>query len=97
VVALETDDVFTTARLDRIARLTAEQLAAFRAYVLSRDLYRSRLVSVDGTTTLVAARIEEDVDKPAVAADIRRTVEGADLPERVYYAGVPFQLAEISR
>jgi predicted RND superfamily exporter protein len=76
---------------------TAEELAAFRAYVLSRDLYRGRLVSVDGTTTLVVARIEEGADKTAAAADIRHAVEGADLTERVYYAGVPFQLAEISR
>ena len=76
---------------------TAEELAAFRSYVLSRDLYRGRLVSVDGTTTLIAIRIEDGADESSVAADIRRTVSGANLPERVYYAGAPFQLTEISR
>jgi hypothetical protein len=76
---------------------TAVELAAFRSYVLSRDLYRGRLVSVDGTTTLIVAHIADGADDSSVAADIRRTVEGANLPERVYYAGVPFQLIEISR
>ena len=76
---------------------TAVELAAFRSYVLSRDLYRGRLVSVDGTTTLIVAHIADGADDSSVAADIRRTVEGANLPERVYYAGVPFQLTEISR
>jgi uncharacterized protein len=76
---------------------TAEELAAFRSYVLSRDLYRGRLVSVDGTTTLIVAHIADGADDSSVAADIRRTVEAANLSERVYYAGVPFQLIEISR
>jgi predicted RND superfamily exporter protein len=75
---------------------TAEELAAFRAYVLSRDLYRGRLVSADATATLIVARIDEAADKSQVAAQIRRTVQRAGLTERVYYAGLPFQLIEIS-
>jgi predicted RND superfamily exporter protein len=75
---------------------TAEELAAFRDYVLSRDLYRGRLVSADATATLIVARIDEAADKSQVAAQIRRTVQRAGLPERVYYAGLPFQLIEIS-
>ncbi len=74
---------------------TAEELAAFREYVLSRDLYRGRLVSTDGKATLIVARIDEEADKSGVAAEIRRTVERAGLTERVYYAGLPFQLIEI--
>ena len=75
---------------------TTEELAAFRDYVLSRDLYRGRLVSADATATLIVARIDEAADKSQVAAQIRRTVQRAALPERVYYAGLPFQLIEIS-
>ena len=91
VVALETDDVFTASCLAHVASLTA-----FRDYVLSRDLYRGRLVSEDGKATLVVARIDEAADQSVVAAKIRRTVERAGIPERVYYAGLPFQLIEIN-
>jgi predicted RND superfamily exporter protein len=75
---------------------TPEALAALRASVLSNDLYRGRLVSADGKATLIVARLEEAADKSIVAAEIRRTVERANLPERVYYAGLPFQLIEIN-
>jgi predicted RND superfamily exporter protein len=76
---------------------TAEGMERLREYVLGKDIYRGRLVSADGKATVVVARIDEKADKSRVAKEIRGAVERMRVPEKVYYAGLPFQLIEIDR
>ncbi len=76
---------------------TGEGMERLREYVLGKDMYRGRLVSADGKATVVVARIEEKADKSRVAKEIRGAVEQMRVPEKVYYAGLPFQLIEIDR
>ncbi|MBE3063585.1 MAG: MMPL family transporter, partial [Spirochaetes bacterium] len=76
---------------------TAEGMERLREYVLGKDIYRGRLVSADGKATVVVARIDEKADKSRVAKEIRGAVEQMRVPEKVYYAGLPFQLIEIDR
>ena len=71
-----------------------EGLNKIRDYALNKALYRNRLVSEDGKTTLIICRI--DGDKSKVAKDIERVVKDANLEIKTYFAGLPFQLNMIN-
>lgn len=75
---------------------TPEELSRLKAYVMSREFYRGRIVSADGRATIVVCRLQESGDKPKIAREIRGIVAGMELPERVSLAGIPFQITEIS-
>jgi predicted RND superfamily exporter protein len=77
---------------------TEEELQWVRARALSpAEEYRGRLVSADGRATVLLCRLQEEADKAAIGARIRDVVREAGPEERVYFAGLPFQLVEISR
>ncbi|MGB9720519.1 MAG: efflux RND transporter permease subunit [bacterium] len=69
-------------------------LNKIKDYALNRAIYRNRLVSEDGKTTLIICRI--DGDKSKVAKDIERVVKNANLEEKTYFAGLPFQLNTVN-
>jgi predicted RND superfamily exporter protein len=73
-----------------------EQGVSLREYALAKPMYRGRLVSADGRVTILACRVREDADAGATARSIRRAVAGLELPERLTFAGLPFQVAEIT-
>jgi predicted RND superfamily exporter protein len=73
-----------------------DRLADLRQYTLSRPMFRGRLVSSDGRVAVVVARLREDADKADLAREIRRIAAEADLTEKITFAGLPFQLVEIS-
>jgi hydrophobe/amphiphile efflux-3 (HAE3) family protein len=72
------------------------RLAAFRQYVLSKQMFRGRIVSPDGRVAIIVSRLREDADKAELAREIRRITAEAKLEEKVTFAGLPFQLVEIS-
>ena len=74
-----------------------EELAVLRSYTLGKDLFTGRIISEDGTVALIMARIQEDANRTAVADEIAAVVREMDLPETVYYAGMPFQMGEIQK
>jgi uncharacterized protein len=77
---------------------TAEELEALKQYTLSQEMYRGTIVSEDATLTAIMVKISEGVDKIEVATAINEKMEAMDLPETVYYGGMPFafkSLAEI--
>ncbi len=138
VVALESEEVFSTGTLETVHQLTEQfqliegvryvtsltniidikkvddwlevgklinpalfplqehELESLKGYTLGKDMYRGRLVSADGRATVIVSKLQEDADGPYVAAEIRRIVSEIRPDEKVYYAGVPFQLSEIS-
>jgi len=75
---------------------TAEELAALKAYTLSKEMYRGTLVSEDATFTAVMVKISEDVDKITVATAVQKKVESLHLPEKVYYGGMPFAFKSLA-
>lgn len=75
---------------------TAEDLAALKTYTLSREMYRGTLVSDDATFTAVMVKISEGVDKITVANAIQEKVESMDLPEKIYYGGMPFAIKSLA-
>jgi len=81
--------------------LSEKQAADLRRYTLAKDMYRGRLVSQDGEVAIIMCRLQEEADKAIIADEIRaivqRTVAPLQSRQRIYYAGLPFQLTEISR
>ncbi len=71
-------------------------LDTLKNYVLSRDLYRGVIVSEDGTATVIMFNLLHDADKQAVAEEIKDKIEGMNLPESVYYGGLPFLLNDVT-
>jgi len=75
---------------------TAEELSALKTYTLSQEMYRGTLVSEDATYTAVMVKISEGVDKITVATTIHEKIESMNLPERVFFGGMPFVFKSLS-
>lgn len=73
-----------------------QELDSLRNYVFSRDMYKGNIVSVDGTSTIIMFTLLPDADMQAVAKKIKRKVEAMNLPETVYFGGLPFMLNDIT-
>jgi predicted RND superfamily exporter protein len=69
---------------------SAEEQAAIRAKVLSREHIRGSLVSDDGTAVVLVAFASYRADPQKVAQDIRNIVEGSFEAEQLYWGGAPF-------
>jgi predicted RND superfamily exporter protein len=92
------DDWLEVGKLIDPARVPLEEqeLENLRAYTLGKEMYRGRLVSADGRATVIVCKLEEGADEPRVATEIRKAVSDARPVDKVYFAGLPFQLDEIS-
>ncbi len=73
-----------------------EELLSLKSYLLSKDMFRGRLLSHDGKATIIICRLQESADKAIIAAEIRRRVDSVEFSGKVYFAGLPFQMSEIS-
>lgn len=76
---------------------TPEELARLKAYAMSKDLYRGRLVSEDGGTALIVCRIRSDVDKIKISNQINTLVNRAGIREKVFFGGYPFLIRDMSQ
>ncbi|OHD76013.1 MAG: hypothetical protein A2V99_08105, partial [Spirochaetes bacterium RBG_16_67_19] len=81
----------------RISPLLEAGQEGLREYTLAKPMYRGRLVSADGRVTILACRLREDADAGDTARQIRAAVGGLGIEEKLYFAGLPFQVAEITR
>ena len=77
--------------------LEEQELQDLRVYTLGKEMYSGRLVSSDGRATVIVCKLQEGMDETVVVAGIRETVSDVDPADKVYFAGLPFQLDEISR
>jgi hydrophobe/amphiphile efflux-3 (HAE3) family protein len=78
--------------------LPSEQadLDSLKSYVLSKDLYKGVIVSEDGTATVVIFNLFHDADKQETAREIKSKIEAMNLPEKLYYGGLPFLLNDVT-
>ncbi len=72
------------------------ELDSLRNYVNSREMYKGAIVSDDGTATVVLFTLLPEVDRQANASRIKYVIEELDLPETIYYGGLPFMLNDIT-
>ncbi len=97
-----TEDGITVCNLIDRYNLPRNQrrIDSLRNYILSKDIYRGRIVSSDGKVTLFVLNIEKGVEKPKVAERIKKITESmkkkAPFKVKVYYSGTPMLLKTIN-
>jgi len=74
---------------------TDEELQELKNYILSNELFTGRLVDKQGRYTLIVGQINENYDKNEVAKEIRTRIEALDIPETLYFEGMPYQVQSI--
>jgi len=72
------------------------QLDSLKNYVFSKEMYRGAVVSEDGTATAIMFTLLPDADKQAVAKEIKDKIEALDLPETIYFGGLPMMMNDIN-
>lgn len=75
---------------------TPEELDSLKAYVLSKEMYKGAIVSEDGSATLILFNLLPDSKKQEIAIRIRSGVKDLNLPETIYFGGLPFMLNDIT-
>jgi predicted RND superfamily exporter protein len=76
--------------------LKKRELEDLLTYTLGKEMYSGRMVSSDGKATVIVCKLQEDMNETQVVAEIRGAVSDVDPADKVYFAGLPFQLEEIS-
>jgi len=72
------------------------QLDSLKNYVFSKEMYKGAIVSEDGTATVIMFTLLPDADKQAVAKEIKEKTEALNLPEIIYFGGLPFMVNDVS-
>ena len=72
------------------------QLDSLKSYVFSKEMYKGAIVSEDGTATVIMFTLLPDADKQAVAKNIKENIEALNLPEIIYFGGLPFMINDVS-
>ena len=75
---------------------TPQALDSLKKYVFSKDMYSGSIVSKDGTATLVIFTLTDGADKQEVARIVKKKTEAMNLPEKLYFGGLPFMMNDIS-
>jgi len=75
---------------------TQQELDSLKLYILSKDMYKGTLISEDATTTLIIAKINNGSDKIAITGQIKEMANKINMPEKLYYGGLPFSISESS-
>ena len=73
-----------------------EELQNLRNRVFQKDMYRGVIVSEDETTTLVMFTILDDSDKQLVAENVKEKILALNLPENLYFGGLPYMMNDVS-
>ncbi len=77
-----------------------DSILRLKAYVLSKDIYRGRVISENGKVALFIINLTQDADKPLVAEKIREmaslVVSQYNLPVKLYFSGTPMLLKDIN-
>lgn len=74
-----------------------EELQQLKHYTFSRDMYKGRIISEDSKTSLIISRIAEGSDEIEVARELKEIIEEANIKEKVYFSGFPFQMLEVNK
>ncbi|KQC03634.1 MAG: hypothetical protein APR54_02435 [Candidatus Cloacimonas sp. SDB] len=69
-----------------------DELEKIKNYTLSKEMYRGNIVSGDGTIAVIIARLKDDVDRIAIGREMKEFVLSTEGNEKLYFAGIPFQM-----
>jgi len=74
-----------------------DELRALRTYILSRDIYRGKIISKDGTTTIIVCRLKPEADKSLLTQKIEDITEQIRGNYKVFYSGYPVEMLEVGK
>lgn len=75
---------------------TKEELNALKNTVFSKEMYKGSIVSDDGTLTLIIFTLLENADQQAIAKSIKDKITQLQLPEKLYFGGIPMMMNDMS-
>ncbi len=75
---------------------TKQKLDSLKTYLFSKEMYKGTIVSEDGTATLIMFTLLHDADKQAVAREVKNKVVALNLPEKLYFGGLPLMMNDVS-
>jgi predicted RND superfamily exporter protein len=75
---------------------TKQELSGLKQYVMSKEMYRGRLISEDGKAALIICRLRQDADEIAIARQMKQVVAENDIGETCYFGGLPPMMREVS-
>ena len=75
---------------------TQQELDSLKYRVFSKEMYNGSIVSEDGTSTLIMFTILNGVDKQKIAIEIKEKIIELNLPEKLYFGGLPMMMNDVS-
>jgi len=75
---------------------STSELKVLKAYILSKDTYKGKVISKDGNTTLIICRLNPDFNRIDTAKSVKEITEKSKGTYNVYYSGYPFQMVEMN-
>ncbi len=69
---------------------TKSDVDKLKKEIISNDMVAGKIVSKDGTATIIIFTFQDEADINSVAAEVVGKIEKLGLPEKYYFAGVPF-------
>ncbi len=74
-----------------------EELKRLKDYVMSKELYRGKIISNDGKTTIIICRLSQDANKVEVAKRIKDVSKEIKRNYKLYFTGYPMEMAEMNK
>ena len=75
---------------------TKQKLDSLKTYLFSKEMYKGTVVSEDGTATLIMFTLLHDADKQSVAMEVKNKIVTLNLPEKLYFGGLPMMMNDVS-
>ncbi len=75
---------------------TQGELDSLQQRILSKEMYKGAIVSEDGTATMIMFTTLDGADKQSIAKEIKEKVIKMDLPEKLYFSGLPMMMNDVS-
>jgi predicted RND superfamily exporter protein len=75
---------------------TQQELDSLKFRVFSKEMYNGSIVSEDGTSTLIMFTMLDDIDKQKLAFEIKEKIIQLNLPEKLYFGGLPMMMNDVS-
>jgi hydrophobe/amphiphile efflux-3 (HAE3) family protein len=72
------------------------ELDSLRKYVFSKEMYKGSIVSDDGSAAVILFTLLPGAERQDIASGIQKKIAEMNLPETVYYGGLPFMLNDIT-
>jgi predicted RND superfamily exporter protein len=73
----------------------SEKLNNLRRYILSKDIYKGKIISEDGSTTIIICKLDPESNKVMLAHRIKQATEREKGHFSVFYSGYPVQMSEL--